>query len=1312
MDDRGNLTNFVDYGDTQLPTSTEVDYIIVWTPFDATTNITRPSSITATAGANGAMLRKRDAFYQPGKGVPNVIRNFVVGGRVPGSGTPGTLYDPNTTAAYTFTYDVYGNLATTSDPSGYSIKYTYDDSVHTYATRVDDLSLGYFSTMDYDLRFGSMVSSADINRQPTSYTYDQFGRLCTVRGPDDQSTSVAATIALNYDIVPSSCPNPVTTTTTFPAYAVTRHKDVQHAGDPIDTVTFIDGLGRVIQTKKDLDCDAAGTQTPQEPLCGGVPGLRTGMVVSGQVLFDGRGRVRAQGQPTFSTFPTTSLVAVQMLNPSLTSYDPIGRSLLMNTPDNTPEGIQTNTVYGIADPSSQDSLGDGKTWLLTQVFDGRAFVVPPPPAPAPSANTGRHLSYADSRGNTIAVREFNQIGTATTLTLLTTKYVYDRLDQLLNVTDALGKVTSTAYDTVGQMVSLTSPDAGQTEYRFDLGGNLREKQTPNLRGQSRFITYAYDFHRQKTITYPTLPQVSYTYGAPTETGDAAGNVAGRIKSVTYEAGSETRTYDRLGNVNKTVTTLNRMAPAVAGGPPATMAFTMLYTYDWLGRMQNMTFPNWINPSYQIVSGLGEKVTYNYDRGGNLDSITGHQQTPNTLQTSHPIDFQYLNHIGYSEFGQQTVFTSGNGIANKYVYEPGTRRLAQVNADSLGSTERSQNRPATPFHRLRYTYDKVGNVTRMVNDVSVRTYLNAGVFVGPVDTGYTYDNKNQLRTMSSKYRPHVAYGYQSADNLTYDEIGNLKTKAQQLDRLVWDNQTVNMNDPSPVTTQLLGSRFDHTEAAKTYTMSYQYTGTRPHATNSITETPFGSAASPRNFSYDADGNNTGNGFKGDNRVQTWDEEDRLKEVKLNGGSLAQFKYDDHGDRRKRMTGPGDAWYVNQYFVLLPNNQPTKHIFAGATRIATKTDPMNSQTPTLNYYHPDHLGTTSYTSVFGQDLVQHERYFAFGELWRGAGPQEETDLSRPNGARREWLFTGKEYDVDTNLYYFGARYFDPHTSVWQSTDPILASYMTRGAAGMSARNLGLYTYGANNPIVMQDPDGRQLAGTVPDLGPTLVRIQEEKAARKKAAFDADAPNGIGRELSRPEMDAAEGMVQKVRNRPPRNQNEVNEFAAAMYPASKMAQTMDYAGDVEALYAIITNMTVGAVAAAPFAAGPGLLAPEISAGPRVVLSGHGGLVLKNAASPVLRVPNGTTVTVWTKHGETIFDTTGQAIEAGNTLTLEAFPDIVGARTYLSGSYMPNYTLFPPKGLTVLGSPTTVRSPTLLGELLRPNMGNVNWAACLENL
>ena len=47
-----------------------------------------------------------------------------------------------------------------------------------------------------------------------------------------------------------------------PEYAITHHKDIQHPGDPVVTSTFVDGLERVIQTKKDLDRDVAGsTQT-------------------------------------------------------------------------------------------------------------------------------------------------------------------------------------------------------------------------------------------------------------------------------------------------------------------------------------------------------------------------------------------------------------------------------------------------------------------------------------------------------------------------------------------------------------------------------------------------------------------------------------------------------------------------------------------------------------------------------------------------------------------------------------------------------------------------------------------------------------------------------------------------------------------------------------------------------------------------------------------------------------------------------------------------------------------------------------------
>jgi RHS repeat-associated protein len=72
----------------------------------------------------------------------------------------------------------------------------------------------------------------------------------------------------------------------------------------------------------------------------------------------------------------------------------------------------------------------------------------------------------------------------------------------------------------------------------------------------------------------------------------------------------------------------------------------------------------------------------------------------------------------------------------------------------------------------------------------------------------------------------------------------------------------------------------------------------------------------------------------------------------------------------------------------------------------------------------------------------------------------------------LFTGKELDEETELYYFGARYYDPRTSVWQSVDPILGSYMAGGPNGgvYNSSNLALYAYGYLNPMKFLDPDGR--------------------------------------------------------------------------------------------------------------------------------------------------------------------------------------------------------------------------------------------------
>jgi RHS repeat-associated protein len=72
---------------------------------------------------------------------------------------------------------------------------------------------------------------------------------------------------------------------------------------------------------------------------------------------------------------------------------------------------------------------------------------------------------------------------------------------------------------------------------------------------------------------------------------------------------------------------------------------------------------------------------------------------------------------------------------------------------------------------------------------------------------------------------------------------------------------------------------------------------------------------------------------------------------------------------------------------------------------------------------------------------------------------------------YKFTGKELDEETGLYYYGARYYDPRTSVWQSPDPILEKYMSGEANGgfYNPLNLRTYSYSYNNPVNYSDPDG---------------------------------------------------------------------------------------------------------------------------------------------------------------------------------------------------------------------------------------------------
>jgi RHS repeat-associated protein len=80
--------------------------------------------------------------------------------------------------------------------------------------------------------------------------------------------------------------------------------------------------------------------------------------------------------------------------------------------------------------------------------------------------------------------------------------------------------------------------------------------------------------------------------------------------------------------------------------------------------------------------------------------------------------------------------------------------------------------------------------------------------------------------------------------------------------------------------------------------------------------------------------------------------------------------------------------------------------------------------------------------------------------GADGQWFTDDDVPgNVPLCRYLYTGREYDPETGLYYYRARYYSPELGRFISRDPL----------GYGGGSMGLYEYGAGNPAVNVDPSG---------------------------------------------------------------------------------------------------------------------------------------------------------------------------------------------------------------------------------------------------
>jgi RHS repeat-associated protein len=133
----------------------------------------------------------------------------------------------------------------------------------------------------------------------------------------------------------------------------------------------------------------------------------------------------------------------------------------------------------------------------------------------------------------------------------------------------------------------------------------------------------------------------------------------------------------------------------------------------------------------------------------------------------------------------------------------------------------------------------------------------------------------------------------------------------------------------------------------------------------------------------------------------------------------------------------------------NQLKRKYIYGpGVDQPICMIDTMTSPA-VMSYYHFDALGSVVALTNSSGNTVEVYEYDVYGRV--GA-----SDASHPNRI----MFTGREYDKETGLYYYRARYYNPQIGRFLQTDPI--GYRD---------SMNLYRCCRNNPVGFDDPWGSE-------------------------------------------------------------------------------------------------------------------------------------------------------------------------------------------------------------------------------------------------
>ncbi|MBI4356227.1 MAG: VCBS repeat-containing protein [Candidatus Omnitrophica bacterium] len=996
-----------------------------------------------------------------------------------------TLYRPPDPTAglktVRYVYDAVGRTAQVIDPDGATTTTTYDD----WSVTVTDAN-GHQARRASDA-FGRLIQVEEFNQgqtYTTAYTYDTLNNLVNVR---DQVGNVTA---ISYD----SLSRKVAMDDPDMGHWAYAYDDVDNLTSQTDArgviITFAyDVLNRLRQKTAEIPAPPGSPESFQE--------------ASGQVVMEAENytaKVPRNGQDWTLRTTTAGYSGSGYLQAlpnsgvnNHTGYTTLSPELQHQLNVATP-GTYYVWLRGRAPSASDDSVHAGLDGVATPSADlmccwsnswaWKRSTIDNVPATVQVSTPGVHTFHLWMREDGFMVDQIllttNATSTAPAGTLV------ESLRRAMGTTTTLATYT---YDnplkafSLGKLTEITD-GSGSSSFEYDnLGRLLREAKTVD--GTTYTIQRAYDLlGRLTTLTYPDSDAATYTYNVQggIETIALDSPVTGHLSLVTNVDYNAAGQLTQLAYGNGTVSD---------------------YTYD----PQTLRLSSLVTSHSSLGTTL-QNFAYSFDPVGNVRAIT--DAVHSATQT-----FQY------DDLNRLTQATGAYGLAS-YQYDPignmlqkegltmtyglpnGTKPHA-VTATSLngsmvydanGNLLQKSGHPnpqAAALTTQFLTYDAENRLTEVktAQDDAVSVHFDPGwnFFSLPVipndgavvallpNFAQDFEQIAKFEPATSTYRHHVG-------NPKFDDFAELA---------YGEGYEVYCKNPSGVTVTLRGK-------LPTVTLD-QSLATGWHLLPAISSQPSAISQNFAGIDYDqvlAYDTTSGSLTTATDAVpgQSYFVHARTASTwrpPLPRDPTTRFVYDGDGGRVKQITSAGTTLFLGQSYEIAPDGKRTKYLFAGSQRIAAiETPPAQAAvasprssrwarwwrpltglvallfevpsaeaavvSPTIRFYHGDHLGSANLVTDAAGQPVELLEYTPYGSTSRYQDFQNPANRT-PQTAHR---FTGQRNDDATGLYFYNARYYDPTLGRFTSPDPLVQ-------APADPQTLNRYSYVRNNPIVFVDPSG---------------------------------------------------------------------------------------------------------------------------------------------------------------------------------------------------------------------------------------------------